>query len=113
MFRPNAQRFTTPIGIQHRIVTDVNGALDISYSETPTLDFCEWKGYGGTDSIQSGTLTVINTAILTMWYRPDVTEKDRILLNNDNNLPYEVINTENVGMQNQFLILKVSRCNTA
>jgi len=80
MFKPNIQQMATPIRLQHRTSTDVNGASDISYVDAdPALDFCNWKGKGGTENVQSGSLTVMDTAELTMWYRPDITEKDRVM----------------------------------
>jgi head-tail adaptor len=110
MFKPNIQQMATPIRIQHRTETIVNGAPEISYADAdPALDFCNWKGKGGTESTQSGSLVVFDTAELTMWYRPDITPRDRILLNDDPGFAYEVINVENVEMRNKYLVLKVQR----
>lgn len=110
MYRPNIQQMATPIRIQHRKATDVNGAPHISYVDAdPALDFCNWKGRGGTESVQSGSLTVLDTAELTMWYRPDVNERDRVLLNDNEALAYEIANIENIEMRNQFMVLKVRR----
>lgn len=110
MFQPKNLQMTTPIKIQSRDETTINGQLDISYvDKDPVSDFCNWKGYGGTDSTESGSLVVYNTAVVTMWFRPDVNEKDQVLLNQDENLTYEVINVENVEMRNIYLILKVQR----
>jgi head-tail adaptor len=100
----------TPIRIQHRDEVDVNGAPDISFIDADNpLDFCNWKGKGGTEIVAAGSLTVSDTAELTMWYRPDITERDRVLLNDDTSQAYEVINIENIEMRNQFLIVKVQR----
>lgn len=111
MFRPSAQQFATVIRVKHRIETTVNGAPDISYQDAnPALDFCNWKGKGGTENISSGTLVVEDTAEVTMWYRPDITKKSRLLLNDDPNKAYEVINEpENVEQRNMWLFLKVKR----
>lgn len=110
MFKPNVQQFSTPIRVQHRVVVDVNGADEISYNSESDINFCNWKGMGGTESIESGTLVVHDTAVLTMWYQPDIDQKDRILLNDDINIAYEVLNQpENVEMRNMYLILKVKR----
>ena len=57
----------------------------------------------------SGSLVVEDTAEVTMWYRPDITERDRLLLNCDSALAYDVVNVENVEMRNQFMVLKVRR----
>lgn len=108
MWKPNIGQMSTPIKVQSRIETDVNGQPEISYQDkTNAACFCNWKGMGGTESTQSGSLTVEDTADLVMWYRSDITEQDLILLNHTT--PYEVINIENVEMRNQYLILKVRR----
>lgn len=108
MFKPNAQQMSTAIGIQHRIITNINGASKISYS-TASLNYCNWKGMGGTDTVQNGTIVVIDTATLTMWYTPNLNEKDRILKNNDANLAYEVENVEDIENRHMWLIVKVKR----
>lgn len=110
MFRPIAQQFATPVRLQTRVETNVNGAVEVSFTDKdPALDFCAWKGRGGTESTVSGSLVVEDTAEVTMWYRADVTERDRVILNYDSALAYEVVNVENVEMRNQFMILKVKR----
>jgi len=109
MFKPNSQQFTTAIRVQHRIVKDVNGADEISYSPETSIDFCNWKGLGGSESVEAGSLVVIDTATLTMWFNPSISEKDRVLLNDDETLAYEITNAENVEMRNIFLMVKVKR----
>jgi len=110
MFKPDIQQMAIPIRIQNRKETIINGAPDIDYVDAaPPLDFCNWKGRGGTESTQAGSLIVFDTAELTMWYRPDISERDRVLLNDDPNKVYEIINVENVEMRNQYMILKVQR----
>lgn len=109
MFKPNSQQFSTAIRIQHRNVVDVNGADEITYVPEADINFCNWKGMGGTENTQSGALVVMDTAILTMWFNPSITEKDRMLLNADETLAYEVVNAENVEMRNMYLMVKVKR----
>lgn len=110
MFEPRTLVFNTPIRIQHRVEADVNGAPDISYTDADSpVDYCNWKGRGGTESVQAGSWTVTDTAELTMWYRPDINERDQVLLNDDPLLAYEVMNVENVDMRSHYLILKVKR----
>ena len=110
MFKPNIQQFSTQIKIQHRVVNNINGAPEISYTDAdPALDFCNWKGKGGSESIEAGRLSVIDTAELTMWYREDINERDRVLLNGDTGLVYEVVNVENIEMRSMYMIIKVRR----
>lgn len=109
MWKPSTQQLTTVIRVQKRNEKVVNGASDISYVSDPDIDFCGWKGKGGTESTQSGTLIVTDTAEVTMWYRPGIDEKDRVLLNDNEELAYDVINVEDVEQRHMWLILKVSR----
>lgn len=108
MFTPNIQQMATAIGIQHRISTNVNGAIKITYSDA-VISYCNWKGMGGTDSVQNGVVSVIDTATLVMWYTTDLSEKDRILKNNDSTLAYEVENVEDIENRNIYLQVKVKR----
>jgi len=110
MFKPNSQQFSTAIRVQHRIVDNVNGADDITYVPETDINFCNWKGMGGTESTESGVLVIEDTATLTMWFNPSISEKDRILLNDINELAYEVIGMpENIEMRNIYLMVKVKR----
>jgi hypothetical protein len=113
MFKPNIQQMVTPIRIQHRNVVDVNGASEISYISEPTIDFCNWKGKGGTETTSSGALVVHDTAELTMWYRPNISERDCVLFNDNPELAYEITNVENLEMRNIYLIVKVKRAVSA
>lgn len=108
MWKPNVSQMTTPIKLQTRTETDVNGQPEITYQDkTNAACFCNWKSKGGTESIQSGSLVVEDTAEVVMWYRPDVSEMDIVLLNHT--IPYEIISLENIEMRNQYLLLKVRR----
>jgi head-tail adaptor len=110
MFKPNVQQFATVIRIQKRNSVPVNGDPLVSYVDAePPIDFCDWKGKGGTESVNAGKLIVEDTAEVVMWYRPDVTERDRLLLDNNPKSAYDVVNAEDVEKRHQYLILKVRR----
>ena len=111
MWRPDAQQMTTQIRVQNRVETPVNGSPAISYVDAdPALDFCNWKGKGGTMRSESGALIVDDTADVVMWYRPDIGKKDRLLLNDNPDDAYEIISQpDNVEQRNMFLVLKVKR----
>jgi hypothetical protein len=109
MFIPNIQQMTTPIKIQHRSTQDINGADEISYTSETDINFCNWKGMGGSESTESGASVVKDTAILIMWFSPLLSEKDRVLLNDNETLAYEVDNVENIEQRDMFLRVKVTR----
>jgi len=133
MWRPSVQQMTTPIRVQHRVPaggapldsnvpldsgmylgesTELNhfGAPVIVYEDAdPAVDFCKWKGKGGTEHNEAGTLIVEDTAEITMWYRPDITEQTRLLKHDDPDLAFDVVNVEDVEERHVWLILKVRR----
>ncbi|APM39400.1 hypothetical protein [Clostridium kluyveri] len=109
MWRPSGiQQFSTAIGIKHRIETDVNGAIEVSYGD-PELGFCNWKGMGGTDNANAGVVTILDTATLTMWYDPGLSEKDVILLDNNTDKAYEVENVEDIEQRRMYMQVRVKR----
>ncbi|MFK7692861.1 head-tail adaptor protein [Paenibacillus sp. HJGM_3] len=110
MFKPTAQ-FATVVRVQHRVATDVNGAPDVSYIDAdPALDYCNWKSRGGTESTESGTLSVEDTAEVMLWFREDLNQQDRLLLHDKTELAYDIIGPpENIEMRNMWLLLKVRR----
>jgi len=110
MFKPSSNTFTTPIRIQHRTETLINGAPKPTWADaTDPIAYCNWKGKGGTETLNAGILSVLDTADLTMWYRNDISETDRILKDNDTTQAYEVMNVENVEERGMYLIVKVKR----
>lgn len=68
---------------------------------------CSFKTYGGTETTTNDVFSVIDTANVETWYRPDIKPNCRIkiLLTGD---VYEIIGKpENVNMRNQFIKFKV------
>ena len=109
-FKPDVSQFSTAIRHQHRITTDVNGAVKASYVDAdPAVYLCEYKPFYGSEAVRSGTVGIIDGGTITMWYAPGFKRTDRVLLNDDASLPYEIEGIENVGNRNRFLIMKVKR----
>ena len=110
MFQPKALNFNTIIRLKHRIDHAVNGAPDPTYHDaTPEIHFCEFKPLYGAEAIQAGQIGITQGATITMWYTEGVKTSDRIWLNDNPFLIYEVISVENVENRNMYLILKVKR----
>ena len=111
MFKPSgAAHLTTAVKLQKRIRIVVSGAPEFSYEDAadPIL-YCNFKTYGGTETISNGSLVLLNTATLITWYRQDIQAADRIVLLQDNSF-WEVIGEpENIDMRNQYLIFKVRK----
>lgn len=108
MYRPK-EAFTTPIHLLNPTYTSVKGVTVKEFPETGELIFCSFKTYGGTETTVNGVLTVINTANVETWYRPDITSASRIKLGSS---VYEVMGEpENIDQRSQFMKFKVRGVN--
>lgn len=104
MYKPS-DAFLTPVmllkaekqnlkGVQKRVWKDV-GIIYVSF-----------KTYGGTDTNVNGIYTVVDTASIETWYRPDITSQCGIRL--EDGRVYEIIGAvENISMRNIFCKFKV------
>lgn len=107
MYRPQST-FVTPVKLlkPSGTVTE-KGKTITTYQKIEGAEtiFCSLKTYGGTESTVDGILTVIDTADLETWYRPDIQSDCRIIVNE---IVYEVMGKpENIEMRNQFLKFKI------
>lgn len=65
-----------------------------------------FRSFGGTETNTNDVLTVINTATVETWYRPDIKSDCRIKLTDG--AIYEIIGApENIELRNQFCKFKV------
>lgn len=86
----------------------VNGVNRPVYPETGDIIYVCWKSRGGTETTVNGVYSVIDTADVTTWFRPDI--KSNCRLKKENGAVYEIKNEpENVEEQNIFLRMKVER----
>lgn len=77
--------------------------------EDGILIYGTFKTYGGTDQTVNGVYSVVDTAEIVTWYRPDITSNCIIALA-DTGARYEILGEpENIDRRNQFLKLKVQR----
>jgi len=65
-----------------------------------------FRSFGGTETNTNEVYTVLNTATVETWYRPDIKADCRIRLTSGD--VYEIIGTpENIELRNQFCKFKV------
>ena len=103
-YRPS-EPYCTPVELFNPTYETVKGVTKKSYPETGELIFCSFKTYGGTETTINDQLTVVDTANVETWYRPDITSGSQIRLNGKK---YEVMGEpENIEQRNQFLKFKV------
>jgi len=104
-YRPS-EPFTTPIELLNVSELKTVRGVDVPvYPEKGETIFCSFKTYGGTESNVNGVLSVIQTANVETWYRPDITSSSRLRLGSQT---YEVMgDPEDIEQRHQFLKFKV------
>ena len=78
-----------------------------TYSATGARFNCSFRTFGGTESTENGLLSVIDTAVIETWYRPDIQADCRIKILSTGKV-YVIIGTpENIQLRNQYMTFRV------
>lgn len=104
-YRPS-EPFITPIELINPTGTQTIKGVDKKiYPDSGEVICCSFKTYGGTETTVNGVLTVVDTANVETWYRPDITTGSRIKYAGK---LYEVMSPpEDIEQRHQFLKFKV------
>lgn len=101
-----AMKLLVPIGSER-----VQGAVKKVFTAPAAseLIFGSFRTFNGTENIKDGVYTIINTAVIDTWYRPDITADCRIYLC-DTGQTYDIISDpEDIDFRHQFLQFKVQK----
>lgn len=105
-FKPSLP-YSTPIELLIPTYATVKGVPTKTFPEKGIRLNCSFKTYGGTENIQNDLYSVIDTANVETWYRPDIKADCRIKVI-ETDQTYEIIGRpENIEMRNQFMKFKV------
>lgn len=74
--------------------------------ECPVI-FGSFRTFGGTDSDVNGVFSVIDTAVIETWFRPDITSDCRIYVIHTGKTCKIHATPENVEMLNKWLKIRV------
>ena len=95
-WKPQMGRLDTVIRHKHRTETDVNGAPYVAWQDAnPATYLCSFEPFHGSEAVRSGMVGIEDGGTVTLWYVPGFVRTDRILLNDDANQAYDVI--EEIG----------------
>ena len=109
MYRPKAiNELRTAVKLLKPTYTKYNGVATPTYPTDGDVIFVNWKTYGGTEQTVNGVLSIIDTADITTWYRPDV-KADCRLLREDGKIYRIISEPENTDDNNIFCEFKVER----
>ena len=102
-YRPK-EPFSTVVELFNPTYTTVKGVRVKTMVSAGNIN-CSFKTYGGTEATTNDVLTVIDTANIETWFRPDITSASQLKLGNK---VYEIIGEpENIEQRNQFLKFKI------
>lgn len=109
-FKPSVP-FNVPMRLLIPAYTYVKGVEKKTFPapEDSPLFFGSFRTFGGSESLSNDVYTVIATAVIDTWYRPDIKADCRIyLLEGDET--FEIVNEpENIDRRNQYLQFKVRK----
>lgn len=104
-----AAEMQTPLLLLVPTITVINGVSKKKWPKTGPLFFGNFKTYGGTEQTVNGMYSIIDTAIIVTWYRPDITGACRIRRAEDE-AEFEVMGEpEDIEQRHQFMRFKVRR----
>ena len=109
-YRPSAP-FSVPMKLLVPTTERSYGAAKKTFTdpEKSELFFGSFRTYGGTESIQDDVYTVIDTATIDTWYRPDITSDCQIYLC-DTGKVYDIVSDpEDIDFRHQYMRFKVQK----
>lgn len=111
MYRPkSASQMTTPVKLKIRQMTNISGAKNVDYVDaTDPIMFCNFKTYGGNETVINGVIVSRNTATVITWFRPDIKANGRIELLSDNSMWDIISEPENIEQRSQMIQFKVEK----
>ena len=104
-----------PFNVAMRLLVPVTvseyGVVKKTFSlpEESELFYGSFRTFGGSESIRDDVYTIVNTAVIDTWYRPDIKADCRIYLC-DTEQTYEIVSDpEDIDFRHQFLQFKVQK----
>lgn len=84
-------------------------SVQVALLNTDNIFYGSFKTYGGTERDVNGVYSIIDTANIETYFRPDITSECRIARADDGAI-FEIINEpEDINQRHQFLKFKVKR----
>lgn len=110
-YRPSApfnvaMKLLTPTGTERTY-----GAATKTYSapEDSELFYGSFRTFGGTENFRDNVLTIIDTAVIDTWFRPDIKSDCRIYLCDTGQIYDIVSDPEDIDFRHQYLQFKVQK----
>ena len=107
-YKPSSA-FTVPLDVYKPTYTKSGGVRTKVLPQEGFRIFGTFRTFGGTDQTVNGVYSVLDTAEVETWFRPDITS-DCIIALAETGAKYEILGEpENIGQRNRFLKFKIQR----
>lgn len=109
-YKPSAP-FNVPMKLLVPTTTQAYGVAQKGFTtpENSELFFGSFRTFGGTENLKDDVYTIINTAVIDTWYRPDIKADCQIYLC-DTGQTYDIISDpEDIDFRHQYLQFKVQK----
>jgi SPP1 family predicted phage head-tail adaptor len=110
-----AYKPSAPFNVAMRILKPtteiVLGAVKKSFTapKDSELFYGSFRTFGGTENFKDNVYTIINTAVIDTWYRPDITADCQIYIC-DNEQIYDIVSDpEDIDFRHQYMRFKVQK----
>lgn len=109
-YKPSAP-FNVAMKLLVPVTSTEYGALKKTFSapaESETI-YGSFRTFGGTENIKDDIYTIVNTAVVDTWYRPDIKANCQIYLC-DSEDTYDIISDpEDIDFRHQYMQFKVRK----
>lgn len=103
MYKPS-EPFNTTLELLNPTYSKVKGVTVKTYEPVDTIN-CSFKTFGGTENTVNDVYSLIDTANIETWFRPDITAASQFRLGTK---IYEVIGEpEDISQRHQYLKFKI------
>ena len=109
-YRPSAP-FTVAMKVLVPTTTSEYGVVKKAFSDPQTSAefFGSFRTFGGTENVRDDLYTVINTAVIDTWYRPDIKSNCKIYICETGDIYDVVQDPEDIDMRHQYMRFKVKK----
>lgn len=105
-FKPSTP-YTVRAELLQPTISTSHGVPVKTYPASGTPFNCAFRTFGGTENVENGVYSIIDTATVETWYDPNFKADCRIKVSSTESI-YEIIGKpENINMRNQFMQFKV------
>lgn len=109
-YKPSAP-FNVAMKLLVPVTTNPYGAGKKTFSAPAESEqfFGSFRTFGGSENISDGVFTLVNTAVIDTWYRPDIKGNCQVYLC-DTEETYDIISDpEDIDFRHQYLQFKVKK----